>query len=564
MYSTITNNNAQGQKPAIKWGDAVEFAGGKTLAIRNGDNAVINADMTVTVTSKDKKTIKCYDKNGNLYSTIANNNSSGKPNIKWGDAVEFEGGKTMPVRNGDTAVINSNKNVVVTSKDGKTKKCYDENGNLYSTIDVNERKNHEEEYKNIISTVKSLLGISLPTEFISTDILDVKYNEKTGNISSFKYKGDTYTVKESLNDMSKWERDHFHAEAESGWLVEIKSPNGALQYALTEMLNGNEQSRFMKYSEEKTTPEGDKFRTNSFTCMGNDKVNTAYCMLESHNGWLPTTDTKLHGVSKDISKIQTYGPKNKFVTITVNGKNYTCRKGDIFDDHDFKFIEDFTINYNENGTIKTITYKEDGIIKTVKYSYSTDENGNKIQTEESPDNNGKNIYYTFDSSGNYLKTTIVEYLEDGTIEQTEQMANPNHVSDRTITTFDINGNKKETKKVEYNNDNDNITQTVWKGNSKNYTIYNYNLFWTRKDSTIVEYLDDGTIKHTVHNGNSKNYTVYIYESDEKTLKKTTTVEYLKDGTIKQTEWAENSNYKTVITFSSNWGEKLSVETIPTN
>ena len=165
IYSTITDSNLSAQ-PSIKWGDAVEFEGGKTLAIRNGDTAVINSNGNVVVTSKDGKTKKVYDKNGNLYATITNNNTANqKPSVKWGDAVEFEGGKTIAIRNGDTAVINSNGKVVVTSKDGN------------STITYNIRGYIEE---------KSIISGNEKIEESYTYVLDGIYHEKT----TYKYSGD--------------------------------------------------------------------------------------------------------------------------------------------------------------------------------------------------------------------------------------------------------------------------------------------------------------------------------------------------------------------------------------
>ena len=135
LYSTILDNN-KSEKPGLKKSDTIEFENGKTLSIRNGDTAIINDNQYVVVTSKDGRTRKCYDKDGNLFSTITDNNKSEKPGLKKSDTIEFENGKTLSIRNGDTAIINDNQYVVVTSKDGRTRRCYNKEGNLYTgTVD---------------------------------------------------------------------------------------------------------------------------------------------------------------------------------------------------------------------------------------------------------------------------------------------------------------------------------------------------------------------------------------------------------------------------------------------
>ena len=100
--------------------------------LANGETYIVNSNGVAVVTSRDWKTQKCYDKSGEIVSTIINNNTIGKPAIKGSNSLEFEGGKIISVENGDTAVINEDGTVAVTSKDGKTNKLYTRDGSLIS------------------------------------------------------------------------------------------------------------------------------------------------------------------------------------------------------------------------------------------------------------------------------------------------------------------------------------------------------------------------------------------------------------------------------------------------
>ena len=134
IYS-ITDNNGEGfpninelVNSAVGITNEIKFsADGTPLKIENGQKATINADGTVEVTLSNGQ-VKKYDKDGNLTGTMTQ-----APTIA-DTKITFPNGTEITKAAGDTAVVNDNYTVTVTSADGKTVKLYNNDGSRQYTV----------------------------------------------------------------------------------------------------------------------------------------------------------------------------------------------------------------------------------------------------------------------------------------------------------------------------------------------------------------------------------------------------------------------------------------------
>ena len=125
-YEVFDNNGTS--LPSIV-NDKIKFANSKQIEIPKGARLYIGQDGSVGVFTDNEKHRVCYDKNGNVLSTTINNNPKGEPSMQYNGWVKFEGDANarMGFSKGEKVVINEDKTVTVTSKDG-TVKLYDKRG----------------------------------------------------------------------------------------------------------------------------------------------------------------------------------------------------------------------------------------------------------------------------------------------------------------------------------------------------------------------------------------------------------------------------------------------------
>ena len=129
---TDTASNLYSTPQLIK--GKVIFVNGREYTLKSDEKVQIYKNSTVVITSSNNKISTCFDKQGNQISKITNYNSEGLPKIINGNQIEFENGTKITLKNGETAVINANKNVVLKSKDNNISTCFDKQGNQISKI----------------------------------------------------------------------------------------------------------------------------------------------------------------------------------------------------------------------------------------------------------------------------------------------------------------------------------------------------------------------------------------------------------------------------------------------
>ena len=136
---TITNNN-KSSLPAPD-GNTIKFTNKVSVVINSGENVIINSDGTVNITSKDGKTIKRYFKGGTLQYSITNNYFEASVPCKVNNTIKFSDSVSIKIQNGETAVINEDGTLTVTSAiKAKVSNCeiteeklYDKDGKLLTS-----------------------------------------------------------------------------------------------------------------------------------------------------------------------------------------------------------------------------------------------------------------------------------------------------------------------------------------------------------------------------------------------------------------------------------------------
>ena len=239
-------------------GNTITFNSGKTVSFNDGANIIVNDGVNIT----DGNTSSRYYSGGTLQYSITDNNGSAYPK-RDGNKVRFSSNSDAAVAlaAGETAVINSDGTVTVNSKDGRTVSIYSSNGSLSektvtgktlnaSGCDVNTITKYDAD-GNITSNVLRIYQRTYKGEYIINSIpadMDTSKITKVSSNSDGSFSvtagGTVYTFKR-IPEKNR----AYHAEYNNATGISSSSQNGCRVNVIKEYdENGNITSNHTKIS----------------------------------------------------------------------------------------------------------------------------------------------------------------------------------------------------------------------------------------------------------------------------------------------------------------------------
>lgn len=190
-------NNYEKNYPKESEGTII-FSSKIRVKLDNGDKAVINEDGTVSIASKDDKTI-LYTSKGSLANGVINgvaykDGEKTYPIIS-GNTINFENGKRYILQNGDKAVINAMGNIEITRilysyKSGYVTEEYDKDFNCIRSITEVINWNNEKSIMNTYYEYCNKKLIKERSEYTNLDYANDKYNIVESGVINYTYKNE--------------------------------------------------------------------------------------------------------------------------------------------------------------------------------------------------------------------------------------------------------------------------------------------------------------------------------------------------------------------------------------
>ena len=540
----------------------VKFSNGKTITLNDGEISKTNSDGSVEITSSDKKTVTKYNKNGVKISEVAtrtvnsgkiskvdtekffdangnvtkevataydkagelaytiedNSSPDGYPKITahgpFGVKIQFseDAASKLVLEKGQSAIINKDGTVEVTSSDKKTVTKYDKNGVIKKTT---ETEISNDKTKTVTETTYSNGKPRIKT-------VTSKLNNKTVGYS--------HTVFDTLGNIS-YERVKSNYENGKAGLDELKgyAKDGSINYTVKDSLLGDGYPKVTSWGNSSATIYFDSKGTKKVTIKTGGKAEI------DKDGTVTVTnaDGSVKRYDKEGKEI-----KNDVITFS-NGKTLELQEGETvetgFDNYGSIMVTSADGNlktiYNKKGLITSTTLTEildNGEKKVVRTDYIVN---NRLETtkpgtvtEIGYTKEGYTSWVAKDCGTTHTLWEYYDYDENGNASRVDVSIGDDGGSGCRVEGFSLNGAYPTISKV-----NNNSIEIKFSDDPNNKLVIGKGQYAELFDGGFVEF--DGNGSRTWYNKEGKEVNVISVSGKIVEIKEGETSTTNRDGTV---------------------------------